>query len=123
MRARASVKPSRPASALGLAVGIGMALFSLPVLPQMGSFGVLWLATVLGIAGYNAWNLFSQSGVATEVVDFETSPGAGLAAGLGSASDGLAPEQRLARLDDMRARGLVDEREYAEQRQRILNSL
>jgi hypothetical protein len=98
-------------------MGIGMALFGLVMLPAFGLFGLVWLVAVLGVIGYHAMNLFSEEGVATEVVDFETSPGAVMGSGA------LTPEQRLARLDDMRQKGLVDEQEYAEQRRRILNSI
>ncbi len=117
MRARGRVRPSKASSVLGLVVGIGMALFGLLMLPAFGPFGLFWLLVVVGITGYYALNLFSEGGVATEVVDFETSPGAE------TESSTLTPEQRLARLDEMRQKGLVNEQEYAEQRRRILNSL
>jgi hypothetical protein len=121
MRARASVKPSKPISAVTLVIGIGMLIVGLAMLPSFGLFGLLWLAAVLGIVGYHAMNVFSETGAAAEVVDFEAPAGA--VPGLASGSDELTPEQRLARLDDMRERRVISEQEYAEQRRRILSSL
>ena len=118
MRARASVKPSKAASAMGLAVGIVFVGIGLTMaIPMAGAFGVFWTLIALAITGYNAMNLFSEEGVAMEVVDFETSPDAN------PGPDALTPEQRLARLDDLRQKGLVDEQEYSDQRKRILDSL
>jgi multidrug efflux pump subunit AcrA (membrane-fusion protein) len=118
MRARASVKPSKPASAMGLVVGIVFVGIGLTMaIPRAGAFGVFWTLIAVAITGYNALNLFSEEGVATEVVDFETSPGPTTASGV------LTPEQRLASLDGLRQQGLITEQEYAEQRRRILESI
>ncbi len=123
MRTRASVKPSRPMAAIGLVVGIvfiGIGLTT--VIPMAGEFGVAWLLVAVVITGYNALNLFSEDGVATEVVDFETKPGAG---GAGEAAPDVSssPEQRPARLDDLRWQRLITEQGYVEQHKRVLDSL
>ena len=121
MRTRASVKPSKLSAAIGLVVGIvfiGIGLTT--VIPMVGEFGVAWLLVAAAITGYNALNLFSEKGVASEVIDFETRPEA---RGAADADVPRSPEQRLARLDDLRRQGLVTEQEYAEQRKRILDSL
>jgi len=105
-------------SAVGLTVcivfaciGIGFIL----ILPGFGSmFGLLWTLLALIGTGLHAVNLFTERGVAHEVVEFDTSSH--------SAGD-MSPEQRLRRLDELRTEGLLNELEYQEQRKRVLAEL
>ena len=95
-------------------VGIGVFVF----IPRAGAFGVFWTLVALVIIGYHAVNLFSEHGVAHEVVDFDTStqPDSPI-------SRSEPPEHRLARLDGLKRKGLVSDREYEEQRKRILDDI
>lgn len=119
MKARGRVKPSKLASAGGLIVGLIFVWSGLTfgVLANGGS-SVLWLLIGLAITGYHAVNLFSEHGMAHEVLDLDisTEPGS-------HTSGSESPEQRLFRLGDLRRKGLVSEREYEEQRKRILDEI
>jgi hypothetical protein len=119
MKAQGRVSPSKPMSALGLIVGIVFVGIGVGiVIPQGGAFGVFWTLVAVAITGYHAVNLFSERGLAHEIVDID-----------GSASDsshpagGETPEQRLATLDDLKKRGIVTDDEYREQRNRILQEI
>ena len=119
MRATGQVRPSKPASAIGMIVGavfVGIGVFV--VIPGAGLFGVLWTLLALVGTGYHAANVFSEQGVAHEVVEFDTSSQAGR-----QASATASPEQRLSKLDKLKQQGLVSEEEYTEQRTRILDDL
>lgn len=116
---RGRVKPSKPMSALAVIVGIvfiGIGVFL--VIPNAGIFGVFWTLVALAITVFHVANLCSVHGAAYEVVDFDrpspTQPQTPLA---------LSTEQRLAKLDDLKRKGLVSDEEYAEQRKRILDNL
>ena len=119
MRAQGSIRPGKPVSAMGFVVGIVFVGIGLVVvIPETGAFGVLWTFVAIAITAYHGYNLFSERGAALGVVDFETTQSPGFAA-----PAELSPEQRLARLDDLKTRGLVSEQEYSEQRKRILDEL
>jgi len=106
-------------SALALIVGIafiGIGLFI--VIPSFGAIGLVWTLIAVGIAGYHGFNLFSESGIAHEVVDFNASsplPSKG--------TDLRTPEQRLAKLDELKRAGAITESEYLEQRSRVLSEI
>ena len=119
MRVRGRVRPSKPMSAIGLIIGIGFVCIGVfAAIPNVGAFGVFWTFIALAITGYHAVNLFSKNGVAEEVVDFDTSMQPD------SASSREEPlEHRLARLDTLKRQGLVSDREYEEQRKRILDNI
>lgn len=119
MKAKGRVRPSKPVSAIGVFVGIAFICFGVAiVVPDGGVFGVFWTLMALVITGYHAVNLFSVKGVADEVVEFEMSAPAN------SADAPAEPiERRLARLAQLKKDGLVSEREYDEQRKRILNDI
>ncbi len=121
MRARARIKPSKPASAMSLVVGIIFVIVGLSMIPTFGAFGVLWTIVVLVMVCYSAANLLSEEGIAEEVIDVETlaAPDAQAVA----SSPALSTSQRLLDLDDLKLKGLITEDEYAQQRKRILNGI
>lgn len=85
------VRPSKPAAAFGLAVGVVFILLGLfIVIPQFGPFGLLWTAVALIITILNGVNAFSERGVPSGVIHIEDE-----ADGLGSAT---RPPYRLSRL-------------------------
>ena len=119
MRATGQVRPSKPASAIGIVVGavfVGIGVFV--VIPGAGLFGVIWTLLALVGTGYHAANVFSEHGVAHEVVEFDTSSQAEQ-----QASATASPEQRLSNLDKLKQQELVSDQEYTEHRTRILDEL
>ena len=119
MRATGQVRPSKPASVIGIIVGavlVGIGVFV--VIPGAGFFGVLWTLLALLGTGYHAANVLSEHGVAHEVVEFDTSSQAER-----QASASASPEQRLSNLDKLKQQGLVSDQEYTEHRKRILDDL
>lgn len=118
MQARGRIKPGKAISAIVMVWGIifiGIGMFV--VIPRGGLFGVFWTLGAVVITIFHAVNLFSATGVAHEVVDFETNAGETAP----SATESI--EQRLEKLDDLRANGLINETEYQEQRKRILGDI
>ncbi len=60
-------------SMLAMIVGIvliGIGVFM--VIPQAGAFGIFWTLIAIVVTGYHAINVFSNRGIAHEVVDFDT---------------------------------------------------
>ena len=119
MRTRMRIRPSKPASAVGMIVGaifVGIGFFV--AIPHAGPFGILWTLIPLAITGYHALNVFSDRGVADRVIDYETSPQPDI---IEPGPESL--EERLARLDRLKRKGLLNNREYEEQRRKILDEL
>ncbi|XTP35522.1 SHOCT domain-containing protein [Mycobacterium sp. TJFP1] len=87
------------------------------VIPEFGSFGVLWTLVALGITVYSAINVFTARGVAQEVVEFDSPTQ------WHGAPRGESIEARLRELEELRGRGVLSEAEYQQQRNRILTEL
>lgn len=137
MRTRAHVRPGRGASASGMVVGlifVGLGIFV--AIPTFGGFGVVWTLVAVIMTVVHGMNTFSENGVASHVVEYETfqppptqspSPPPAPPARPASTHPMVPPpetiEERLARLETLRDRGLVSPEEYAEQRDRILDSI
>jgi hypothetical protein len=119
MKTRGRIKPSKPVSAIALVVGLvftGIGVFM--AIPNAGWFGVFWTLLALAATVYHAANLFSDSGIAEEVVDFESFP----------PSDSRRPagesvEARLRQLDKLKGGRLITEAEYQQRRSKILDEL
>ncbi len=109
---RYRVKPSKPASALGMVVGVafvGIGLFV--AIPTFGAFGVFWTLVAVAITVFNAINVFSESGVAgTEIIEDDGPLGA----------EQLPFDERLRRLEQLRKDGLVSDEEYQRKRAELL---
>lgn len=119
MQGSARVRLSKPISATALVVGIVFVIIGLfVVIPAFGAFGVFWTLAALAIAGYHGFNLFSERGVAHEIVEFDTSSQTPV-----EKPNELSPEQRLRRLDELKRESLLNDEEYREQRERILDEL
>ena len=115
------VRPSKPASAVGMviglvfiAIGIGFSIhtFSQPVPWFAKAFCVLWTLLAAAITAYHALNLFSRRGIAHEIVDTDE-----------SGSSLRLTEQRLADLSSLRAKQLITEEEYQKRRTAILDDV
>lgn len=121
MRTRGKIRPSKPASALSLLMGIGFICFGIFfVLPHAGLFGIVWVLAAAGITVYHAVNLFSDSGIATEVVDFESPKQNHTSSGISSKTP---IETRLSELANLKSKRLISEKEYQEKRSRILDDI
>ncbi len=114
------VRPGKAPSAMAVIVGLGMLVFGIATLPAFGAFGVFWTFMVLVIIGFNAYNLVSDRGVATEVIDVETT--APRSAPAAPAGERTAAD-RLAELGSLYSQGLITEQEYAEKRRNIVDGL
>lgn len=114
-------RPSKPLSALAAVVGLGFVAFGvigcIYILPSKAHwagklFALLWTLTALGMLVYHCANLFSASGVADEIIEIDR-----------LADESRSPEERLKRLADLLAKGLITQSEHDQQRQRILDEL
>jgi len=104
---------------MGLIVGIGFIGIGIFVaIPNAGLFGIFWTLLATAITGYHAVNLFSDHGVATEVVDFESLSNSTTVQGTTQSI-----EARIKKLEQMKVSGLISLTEYDSQRNRILNDL
>lgn len=113
------IRPSKPMSALGLIIGIAFVCIGVFVaIPDTGVFGVFWTLVAFIITGYHAFNLFSEHGVADEVVEFDISTQHD-----SPDSRSEPPERRLAKLDGLKKKGLINDLEYRQQRKRILDDI
>ena len=109
------VKPSKPISVMGLAVGIIFVILGLVVIvPQFGLFGIFWTLVAGAIAVYHGVNVFSQRGAPLYQVDVD-----------GGEQRETSPDvaSRLQQLENLKRDGLVSDGEYEEQRARILKEL
>ncbi len=112
---RIRVRPSKPMSAMALAVGIGFVIIGIAVItPQFGFFGVLWTLVALAITVYHGVNVFSNRGAPLYQADLE-----------GSDRPASPPDvaSRLEQLEELKRGGRVSDAEYQEQRARILKEL
>ena len=121
MIGRGRVRPSRAVSALVMLMGIGFVCFGIFfAIPGFGVFGIVWTLIAVGITIYHGINAFTGRGIATEVVDFDTDL---RNEGGGESRRPLSVEERHERLESMRRRGMINDGEYGEQRERILKDL
>jgi len=120
MRGRGRVRPSKAISALAFGFSIVFVFIGIfVVVPNVGGFGVLWTLLAAVIAIYYAINVFSDRGVADEVIEFDTTS----ATAVDPPSSPRTAEERLKNLDALKQKGLITAQEYEEQRKRILDDL
>ncbi|MFH1742149.1 MAG: SHOCT domain-containing protein [bacterium] len=119
MRARARIRPSKWGSALVVIVGsVFVCIGVFMAIPALGPIGIIWTLLAVGVTGYHALNLFSDRGVAHEVVEFDTDT-----SNQSERDSAKSTEERLKNLDALRQKGLVSEEEYRQQRKRILDDM
>ena len=116
MRGRGRIRPSKPASVVGMIAGIVFVIVGLfVVIPNAGIFGVVWtLFAVIGTI-YSAANVFSEEGISHEVVEFDSD--------ISNIKDEDGVESRLETLESLKQKGLINDKEYQEQREKILKEL
>ena len=137
-----SLKPGRGPSFLGGIACLGVAVFGIfwtiiayaitkdASFPVVGTvfplFGVVFVIIGIASAVYNFANAtgtkrFSALDVTTG--EEEPDPLNEYFGAQGSAATGGSTEARLAKIEELRTKGLITEAEYAEQRRRVLNSV
>ena len=119
MTAKGRVRPSKPMSAVGMLGGIALLVFAISGgISDFGMFGSIWTLAALASIVYFAINLFSEHGVAEEVIEFDTptKPKPDTPAT-------KSTEERLSSLEELKQKGLLSDDEYKEQRKKILGDL
>ncbi|WP_144933233.1 SHOCT domain-containing protein [Paenibacillus sp. 32O-W] len=114
---RGRVRPSKPASFLGMIVGIVFVIIGFTmVMPMGGIFGVLWTVIAIAITGYHGYNLFSSQGAAEWEVDVR--PDRPLNRSMEEA--GVDFEEKLRKLERLRREGLITEEEFKQKRDEVM---
>jgi len=118
MPKRIKVKPSKPASLLGMILGIIFVFIGLFVaIPDAGIFGVLWTLVAAAITGLQAYYFLSDEGSASWEIDID---------GEDKAEDKVSKsisddfEIKLRKLHRLRQDGLITEEEFQKKREEIL---
>lgn len=113
---KARVRPSRGMSAFGMAAGLLFVLLGfLVAIPTFGTVGWIWTGVAALITLYHAVNTLSDRGVSQMEVDVEL-PGR-------ASGDAASIEDRLAKLAELRARGVITQDEEEQQRREILREV
>jgi hypothetical protein len=111
-KGRVHVKPSKPASVMGIVVGIAFIILGITqVIPMAGIFGVVWTLIAVAITGFNAYNLISAKGSGYYQIDLDDSREP-------SARNDFA--ERLRKVEQLYKDGLITEEEYRQKREDIL---
>lgn len=117
---RLRVRPSKPASALAALVGIVFVAIGITIASYVFPLGVpwflkgfvaLWTVVSAGICLYHCANVFSARGVADEVIELDDQ------------AVTSSPKERLQRLADLKAKGVITEDEYQDRRKTIVDQL
>src|SRR5215470_6674639 len=115
---RLRIKPSKSSSLMGLVFGVVMIGFGIVIsqsIPVFGGIGVIWTLMAIIATVYNAFNLFSDRGLATEVIDVEETDDPD------AARNDLA--SRLEGLKRLRSDEVITEEEYQRKRSEVLKEL
>lgn len=131
MRRRVTYRPSKAAGTLGVIWGGVFVLIGLfIVIPTFGPFGLLWTLGAAAITGMNAYQTFGKKYVGPEInIEEEERTGRPPAAPPPAEthdhipSTALDAKRRLEQLESLKSAGLIDDREYQQKRQEILNGL
>lgn len=107
------IKPGKVQSVIAMCVGAAFCLVGIfYVIPVFGPFGFLWTLFAAALAIVNALNVFTDRGVASEIIEVEAKE-----------SDDQTPEQRLEAAKRLLLNGDISEGEYEEKRKQILKEL
>lgn len=122
MNKRIRVKPSRGQSLAGFFVGIIFCMIGLFIaVPTFGPFGFFWTFIAVIITIMNAYNAFSDKGVASHEIiidDMENSPNPSV-----NTLSKLSAKDRLAELQELYDKNLITSEEYQQKRKKILDEL
>lgn len=121
MSKRIRVKPSKPASLFGMIVGVIFIFIGLfIVIPNVGPFGIFWTLIAVGITGSQAYNFFSDKGVASWEMDIDTDTDTDTSMNHPSIPINDDFEARLRKLNRLKKDGLITEQEFQTKREEIL---
>jgi hypothetical protein len=111
-KGRVHVKPSKPASVLGIVVGIVFIFIGITqVIPMAGLFGVLWTLIAVAITGFNVYNLVSEKSSGYYEINVDTGK---------ESSDQGDFADRLRKVERLYRDGIITEAEYRQKREDIL---
>jgi len=119
MPKRIKVKPSKLVSLFGMILGTIFVFIGLFIaIPAAGFFGVLWTLVAVGMTGFQAYNFFSDKGVASWEIDTDDDDNEAKNNNSTSASGDF--EIRLRKLNMLKEDGLITEDEFQKKREEIL---
>ncbi|SHO51094.1 SHOCT domain-containing protein [Anaerocolumna xylanovorans] len=122
MNRRVRVKPGKGQSLAGFFIGIIFCMIGLfMAIPTFGPFGFLWTFIAVIITITNAYNAFSDKGVASHEIiidDMENSLDSSA-----RTSANLSVKDRLTELQDLYDKNLITSEEYQQKRKEILDKL
>lgn len=114
MKLFALVKPGKTLSAFAVVAGVGMLFFGIfGLFPHSPVFGFFWCALVLAMMIFYGVNAFTQHGIASEEIEIESVGG----------TEQVSIEGKLTRLERLRNKKLISEREYQEKRKELMRRL
>lgn len=113
MNRRVRMRPSKPASFMGMIVG-GIFVFIgiFMVIPTFGFFGIFWTLMACAITGSQAYNLFSKKGMASWEMDIEESQSQPVPK--------VDFEEKLVKLNRLKEEGLISEEEFQSKRDEVM---
>ena len=100
-------------------VGITLVFIGIfSAIPQTGLFGVFWTLAAVGITVFQAYNFFSNKGVAPWEIDVNDNSNVESNNQFTSASSDF--ETRLRKLNRLKEDGLITEEEFQKKREELL---
>ena len=120
MNRRIRVKPGKGQSMAGFIVGIIFCFIGLFIaIPTVGGFGILWTLIALVITISNAYNAFSDKGIASHEITIDEVDGNSYP----STGSSKTTEERLKEAQGLYDRSLITYEEYQQKRRQILEEL
>ncbi|MDZ5255216.1 SHOCT domain-containing protein [Clostridium sp. LIBA-8841] len=122
MKKKIRVKPSKSQSVLGLIVGLIFVFIGITTISQMGAFGIVWTVIAIVITVTHGMNVFSDKGVATEVIEFNSENDLDSINGFKAEKieEKYNFDEKLRKLKKLRDDGVLSELEYQIKKQEIL---
>jgi hypothetical protein len=106
------VKPSKGQSFFGLMIGIIFIVLGFAiVIPKAGLFGLLWTGIALMITIINGYNVFSNRGLSNYDVNVEKY----------ITRENEDFEVKLRKLNNLKSDGVITDREFQKQKEKIFN--
>lgn len=122
MKKKIRVKPSKSQSVLGLIVGLIFVFIGITTISQMGAFGIAWTVIAIVITVTHGMNVFSDKGVVTEVIEFNSENDLDSINGFKAEKieEKYNFDEKLKKLKKLRDDGVLSELEYQIKKQEIL---
>lgn len=118
MSKRVRVKPSKGQSLVGFVSGLIFCFIGLVVvIPAFGAFGVIWTLFAVIMTITQAFNAFSDKGIASHEIVIEDDRERNIVRGSKSS------EERMKELQELYDKGLITADEYQQKRKRILEEI